>query len=434
MLNLIHTIMKNSKIYSNGHTTSLLTFFSMLFIAVQAFAFQPSDIKYVEYKGEVVNAGNGRPISSAYLALNNSNISTITNADGEFSLKVPEDLIEATVTTSVLGFQSKTLPLTYFKSSGTVIELEETVEELTEVSLYRATNASLLVKEMLAKKDENYISDNSLMTSFYRETIKKGWSNISLSEAVVKIYKSPYNSAKKDLVSIYKARKSTDYDKLDTVALKLRGGPFNTLYLDMMKYSEYVLRPEMLESYSFSFDDPAKINDRYTYVVNFEEMDKSDPWYYGKLFIDAETSTLVKANYSLNVDDRNAAAAMFVKKKPNGSKVYPTELNYQVDYAQNNGKWHYAYGKAQMDYVVNWKRKIFNSKYKIDSEMVVTDWQAYADNDWKKTRDLINPNVVMVDDVSGFNDTNFWGSNNIIEPEKSIQNAIEKIKRNINDN
>ncbi|MGA8854014.1 MAG: carboxypeptidase-like regulatory domain-containing protein [Christiangramia sp.] len=421
--------MKKFEKYLNGYTHTLLVLFSMLFLSMQSFAFQPSDIKFVEYKGEVVNARNGRPISSAYLALNNSNISTITNNDGEFSLKVPEDQIDATVTISVLGFQSKTLPITYFKSQNTRIELDETVEELNEVSLYKATNARLLVKEMLSKKDVNYLTDQSLMTSFYRETIKKGWSNVSLSEAVVKIFKSPYNSSKRDLVSLYKARKSTDYDKLDTIALKLRGGPFNTLYLDMMKYTEYVLRPEMLESYDFNFDEPTKINDRYTFVINFKELDKSDPWYYGKLFIDAETSTLVKADYSLNVDDRDAAAAMFVKKKPNGSKVYPTELNYQVDYAQDDGKWHYAYGKAQMDYVVNWKRKIFNSKYKINTEMVVTDWQEYAGNDWKKSVDLINPNIVMVDDVSGFYDSEFWGSNNIIEPEKSIQNAIDKIKR-----
>ncbi|SDR83069.1 carboxypeptidase-like regulatory domain-containing protein [Gramella sp. MAR_2010_147] len=425
--------MKKFDTVLKGSMLSMVFLACMFFISTHSFAYQPADIEYVEYRGEVVNASNGRAISSAYLSLNNSNISTITNSDGEFSLKVPEDLTEATVTISVLGFQSKTLPLDYFKPEGTRIELEETVEELTEVNLYKATNANLLVKEMLDKKDDNYLSDQSLMTSFYRETIKKGWNNVSLSEAVVKIFKSPYNSSKKDLVSLYKARKSTNYDKLDTLALKLRGGPFNTLYLDMMKYTEYVLRPEMLNSYDFKFDEPTKINDRYTYVIDFKENDKSDPWYYGKLFIDAETSTLVKADYNLNVDDRDAAAAMFVKKKPNGSKVYPTELNYQVDYAQSNGKWHYAYGKAQLEYVVNWKRKIFNSKYKINSEMVVTDWQAYAGNDWKKTVDLINPNIVMVDDVAGFYDSEFWGSNNIIEPEKSIQNAIDKIKRRIND-
>ncbi len=424
--------MEKSALSFKGHLHNLFLTAVILFFSAAIFAQEQKE--YIEYKGEVVNDRNGRSLSSAYLALNNSNISTITNTDGEFSLKVPKDLTEATVTISVLGFQSKTLPLTYFKPEDTEIRLAETVEELAEVNLYKATNAKLLVEEMLRKKDENYLSDQSLMTSFYRETIRKGWSNVSLSEAVVKIAKSPYNNYKKDLVSLYKARKSTNYDKLDTVALKLRGGPFNTLYLDMMKYTEYVLRPSMVDSYDFKFDEPTKINDRYTYVVNFEEIDRSDPWYYGKLFIDAETSTLVKADYSLNVDDRDAAAALFVKKKPSGSKVYPVELNYEIDYAENDGKWHYAYGRAQMEYVVNWKRKIFNSKYKINSEMVVTDWEKFNDEDWKKKVDLIHPNIVMVDDVSGFYDTEFWGSNNIIEPEKSIQNAIDKIKRNMNDN
>lgn len=421
--------MEKSAITFKGRLHHLFLTAVILFFSAAIFAQEQKE--YIEYKGEVVNDHNGRSISSAYLALNNSNISTITNSDGEFSLKVPKDLSEATVTISVLGFQSKTLPLTYFKSENTEIRLEETVEELAEVNLYQATNAKLLVEEMLSKKDDNYLTDQSLMTSFYRETIKKGWSNVSLSEAVVKIFKTPYNSSQKDLVSLYKARKSTDYNKLDTIALKLRGGPFNTLYLDMMKYTEYVLRPGMVDNYTFKMEEPTKINDRFTYVVYFEEMDHSDPWYFGKLFIDAETSTLVKADYSLNVDDRNTAAAMFVKKKPGGSKVYPIELNYEVDYAQNNGKWHYAYGRAQMEYVVNWKKKIFNSRYKINSEMVVTNWEKYTGDDWKKRVDLIHPNIVMVDDVSGFYDTEFWGNNNIIEPEKSIQNAIDKIKRKL---
>jgi len=414
-------------------TASSIIMLGVFFISIQAFAFQSSQTEYVLYKGEVVNESNGRGLSSAYLSLNNSNISTITNADGEFSLKVPANLTEATVTISVLGFQSKTLPLDYFQPENTTIKLVESVEELSEVSLYKATNADLLVREMLDKKNDNYFNEQSLMTGFYRETIKRGWSNVSLSEAVVKIFKNPHNSSKKDLVSLYKIRKSTDYDKLDTLALKLRGGPFNTLYLDMMKYSDYVLKPEMMDNYKFEFDDPTKINDRYTYVVNFREMDESNPWYYGKLFIDAETSSLVKAEYSLNVDNRNAAATMFVKKKPSGSKVYPTELNYFVDYAQKNGKWHYAYANAQMEYVVNWKRKIFNSKYKVNAEMVVTDWETNPGDDWKNSVDLINPNIVIIDDLSGFYDAEFWGSNNIIEPDKSIQNAIDKIKRQMDE-
>lgn len=42
----------------------------------------------------------------------------------------------------------------------------------------------------------------------------------------------------------------------------------------------------------------------------------------------------------------------------------------------------------------------------------------------------MSPAVVMVGDVR-FSDTDFWGNNNIIEPEKSIQNAIEKIQKKL---
>ena len=66
--------------------------------------------------------------------------------------------------------------------------------------------------------------------------------------------------------------------------------------------------------------------------------------------------------------------------------------------------------------------------------MAVTDWHINRDEDRKKDPAYIDPGVVMTDDVSGFADTGFWGENNIIEPDKSIENAIEKIKERLENN
>lgn len=388
-------------------------------------------VDFIEYKGKVVDSRNGAPIASAYLAVDGTNISTITNNDGEFSLKVPDDITNAMVTISYLGYQSKTLPLDSFKNENTLIELVETVEELSEISIFSSKDAKGLIENMLKKRDENYMNEQTQMTAFYRETIKKGRRNVSLSEAVVKIYKQPYTSLKRDDIAIIKARKKTDYERLDTLALKLRGGPFNTIYLDVMKYPEFLFKPDEIDIYEFTFDKPTKINNRYLYVVDFAEKDHSNPWYYGKLFVDAETHTLVKATYRLNVDNRNAASNLFVKKKPAGARVYPVNVDYRIDYRESNGKWFYGYGNAQLEFVVNWKNKLFNSRYTINGEMAVTDWELDLDGKTKKDKTFISPSVVMVDDVSGFSDTDFWGDTNIIEPEKSIQNAIEKIQRQL---
>ena len=387
--------------------------------------------QYVEFKGLVVDERTGDPIISAHLTVDGSNISTITNSEGEFSLKIPADLMSSKVTVSFLGYKSKSIPLNTFTKDGNQILLAESVEVLTEVSIFKSKDAKKLVSNMLENRGTNYFNEPKLMTAFYREIIKKRRKNASLSEAVVKIYKEPNSSSKKDVVAIYKARKSTDYNRLDTLAIKLRGGPFNTLYVDLMKYTEFVFETDNLEEFKFSFDQPAKINNRYVYVVDFEEINKSLPWYYGKLFIDAETNSLVKATYKLNVDDKNVASKMFVKSKPNRALVYPIDVNYQIDYLQSNGKWYYSYGNAQLEFVVNWNKRLFNSRYTLNSEMVVTNWEDYSDKQPTNEINYIRPSVVMVDDVSGFADAEFWGNNNIIEPEKSIQNAIEKIQRQL---
>lgn len=387
--------------------------------------------EFIEYKGKVVESGNGNAIASAFLAVNGTNISTVTNSDGEFSLKVPVNIKSATITISNLGFQSKTYPLSFFNTESTRIELNEIMEELSEVNIFTAKDAKTLVRNMFAKAGENYLDDPVLMNSFYRESIKKGRRNVSLTEAVLKIYKRPYTSTVSDEISITKARKSVDYERLDTMALKLRGGPFNTLYSDIIKYPEYLFNVDQLDEYTFSFGSPTRINNRYLYVVNFEMVDKRLPWYFGELFIDAQTNALVKANYHLNVDNSTIASNMFVKKKPGGVKVYPVRVEYQIDYRETGGKWYYGYGSAELEFVVNWKRKLFNSRYTVNSEMAVTDWQVNPGDRVRKDDSFISPSVIMTDDVSGFSDEKFWGANNIIEPEKSIQNAIEKIQKSI---
>lgn len=408
------------------------TLFSLLFFignmpALNATVFQ--QIK--EYKGEVVDGNTGDPIPSAFIAVEGTNISTVTNSEGEFSLKIPGNITTGIVTISNMGYQSKSLPLDYFQREDTRIELAESVEQLSEVSIFTATDAKALVRSMFSKAGDNLIDDPTIMTAFYRESIRKRNRNVSLSEAVLKIYKKPYTKPSKDEISVVKARKSVDYERLDTMALKLRGGPFNNLYSDLIKYPEYFFQPDELDDYTFTFDDPALINNKYLYVVDFEMNDKSLPWYYGKLYIDAETNALVKASYNLNVDNRNVASSMFVRKKPSGVRLYPINVNYEVNYREKDGKWYFGYGSAQLEFVVNWKRKLFNSRYTVNSEMAVTDRETYSGDRVKRDDTFISSAVIMEDDVSGFTDSKFWGENNIIEPEKSIQNAIEKIQRQI---
>lgn len=393
---------------------------------------QQDDVTFNQYKGEVMDGDTKKPLVFATLALENTNISTVTNTEGEFALKVPKDITNGNVTISFLGYKTKTVPLNSFSKENNKIYLDVFVTELPEINIAVPTDAEKLVRETLKKKGENYFEDPTLMTAFYRETIKKRRKNVSLSEAVVNIYKTPYTSLKKDAVQLYKSRKSTDYSKLDTLALKLQGGPFNTLFVDIMKYPEYIFTTESISDYNFSFDRSTRVNDKLVYIVNFKQKGNIyDPLYQGKLYIDAENKILTSAVYSLNITDKEKASQLFVRKKPRNAKVYPTEIAYRVDYREKDGKWYYGYSNVLMEFKINWDKRLFNSVYSMSCEMAITDWEKNKSDELPKYRDRLKSTIILSDEAIGFSDPDFWGEYNIIEPEKSIESAIKKIQRQL---
>ncbi len=389
---------------------------------------QAQNQKYIEVKGQVFNQ-NHQPISEVHLSVENTNISGLTNTDGVFSLKIPKENNSAVIRFSKVKYETKKVQLPFFEEGFTEITLnssDEKSEKLEEVEIYEASNPKAIVKETF----KNKAVEQGNLIGFYREQIDRGRRNVMLGEAVVHIDKNKRIQGKKGKIAVYKSRKQTDYNKLDTLAVKLRGGPYTGMFLDLTAYPEMLFYQSELDAFEFEFENSTTLEGRYIYVIYFEQIDKNLPWYYGKLYIDAKTKSLVKADYSLNIEDRKAAAEMLVVQKPRRIKVTPLETHYQAEYVEKNGKWFFNYGSFLIKVRVNWKGKLFNARYSINTELAITD---RAENPFFAKEELteIKPNWIMSDDISGFGDSDFWGRNNIIHPDKSIQDVIESIQDKI---
>lgn len=405
------------------------------FLLIFSFNLQGQDEQtFKEYKGSVVDIDNKKPIVFVDLIVKGTNISTITNSEGEFLLKVPENIENKVLQISHLGYEKLEILLSDFKNKKMKIALEPSITELPQVEISVPKSARDLVIKALKQKDENYYNNPALMTAFYRETIKKRRKNASLSEAVLEVYKQPYSSSRREAIKLLKSRKNTNYSRLDTVALKLQGGPFSTMYSDIMKYPDYIFPDYDLSYYDFKFDKSTQINNRRVFVVSFKQKPTMEnPLYYGKLFIDAQNFAIVSAIYNLNVEDKTKAAEMFIRKKPRKVKVFPLEAAYRVNYRENNGKWHYGYSNILLTFKVDWKGKLFNSIFTLQSEMAITDWEQNTTG-INRPKDALRPSVILTDEASGFSDPEFWGEFNIIEPEKSIESAIKKISKKVKRN
>jgi len=391
--------------------------------------FQKNDSVYVEFSGKIVDAKSGDVLPFATLSVEGSNMTTVSNSEGEFSLKIPKEIQDKTITVSYIGYKNKIVRISELKQEKSRIALEPMMVSLPEVSVI-SKNAEDLIAEVLDRRFKNYPDQELMMTAFYRETIKKNRSYVSLSEAIVDILKQPYASFRQDQAELYKSRKQTDYKKLDTLVFKLMGGPYNSLYMDVMKNPDYLFTEKMQDNYEFSFDRTTYIDHHLIYIINFKQRPSvSIPLYYGKLYIDAESLALRSAIFHLDLTDKEKSASLLIRKKPLNAKVFLTNASYRMDYIEKDGKWYYNYSRIELDFKIDWKRKLFNSNYYTVIEMAVTDWENATEE--KKLKNKLRPTVIIGDEVFGFSDPEFWGTYNVIEPEKPIESAIKKIQKQL---
>ena len=387
----------------------------------------------ITIKGKVVDSDTRNPLVFATVAVMETNVAIVTNIDGEFTLKIGETITSKNLEVTFLGYKNKVIPISELKDNGgkNIIELESAPIPIKEI-IVKPLDPYEIVKKAIQNIGKNYEDVPNLMTAFYREAIRKNRTYVSIGEAVVEIFKAPYFSdARFDNAKIYKGRKSSDVEKMDTVLFKLQGGPVSVLQLDIAKNTESVLTREAMEYYNYSISGVIEIDNKPHYVVDFIQKPSVDiPLFMGSLFINMETYGITEVEFGFNLENKEAAASIFIRKKPVGMKVIPEIATYRTKYREQDGKLHFVYSRAEVKFKVDWNKKLFNTYYTTMSEIAVTD---RTDKEVIKFagKDKIKYSDVFTEKVSAFTDPEFWGDYNVIEPDQSIESAIRKLSRKL---
>lgn len=410
-----------------------------VFAVVNAAAATSSDRKnggqqnMITIKGKVIDAETRSPLVFATVAVMETNVAIVTNIDGEFTIKIGETITSKNLEITFLGYKNKVVPISDMKENGpkNVIELETAPIPIKEI-IVKPLDPYEIVKKAIQSIGRNYESVPNLMTSFYRETIRKNRTYVSIGEAVVEIFKAPYaNDIRFDNARIYKGRKSSDVQKMDTVLFKLQGGPVSVLQLDLAKNTESVLTKEAMEYYNYSISGVIEIDNKPHYIIDFIQKPSVDiPLFMGSLFINIETFGITEAEFGFNLSNKEEAASIFIRKKPIGMKVIPEVATYRTKYREQDGKLHFTYSRAEVKFKVDWNKKLFNTYYTTMSEIAVTD---RTDQEVIKFagKDKIKYTDVFSEKVAAFADPEFWGDYNVIEPDQSIESAIRRLSRKL---
>jgi hypothetical protein len=388
---------------------------------------------FITIKGKVVDAQSKTPLVFAAVAVKESNVAIVTNIDGEFTLKISDPGNSKNLEISFLGYKNKTIPLSDLRDNGykNEIMLEPAPIPIKEI-VVRPLDPENIVEKAIDLISKNYESVPNLMTAFYRETIRKNRTYVSIGEAVIEIFKAPYtNDIRFDNARIYKGRKSSDVQKMDTVLFKLQGGPTSVLQLDIAKNTESILTRDAMKNYDYTLTGVVEIDNKPHYVINFIQKPSVEiPLFMGSLYIEIDSYAITEAEFGFNLSNKEAAASIFIKKKPLGMKITPEVATYRTKYREQDGKWHFAYSRAEVKFKIDWNRRLFKTYYTTMSEIAVTD---RTDQEVIKFagKDKIKYTDVFSEKVSSFTDKEFWGDYNVIEPDQSIESAIHRLNRKL---
>jgi hypothetical protein len=422
---------KSKKIKNLGLLAILLFSFQFVFASPTNIEDELIDtINFKIYYGKVIDKQSGNTLPFATVEAMESNVATVTNIDGNFIIKLPKESDISQFKISYIGYSNKTISAEDFKGTRALtIQLDPKAVQLQGVTI-RPEDALHVIMDALRKVGDNYSSEPMMMRGFYRETIVRNRNYVSISEAVVDIYKSAYdNFFQVDQVKIFRGRKSADVDKMDTVLFKLQGGPSTTILLDVVR-NPYILLTDKYESiYDFRLSDIISINDNLHYVVSFQQKEYvDDPYYSGKIYVDMELLGISEAEFELNTENMEEASRMFIQKKPMGMSVEPEKAIYRAKYTMKNNIWFFSYARAEVKFKVKWKKKLFNTTYSTMSEIAITD-KSLEDVEKFANKERFKRNEILDEKVFIFFDQDFWGSYNVIEPDQSIESAIRRLNR-----
>ena len=388
---------------------------------------------YLTIVGMVKDKQNKKALENVNVSVHGSNIGTVTNAEGEFALKLKKTDAPSELEISHIGYANSHVSIEKEAPAKLTVWMTPHANLLNEVVVY-ANDPRMIVEKAISKIPQNYSDKRDMLTGFYRETVQKGRRYIGISEAVLDVSKTAYTNRNinYDKARVMKGRRLLSQKASDTLAVKVVGGPNLSVTLDVVKNSDALLDFAELNNYEFWMAESVLIDNRMQYVINFRpKVILMYALLYGKLYIDRERLSFTRVEMSLDMQNKSKATTAILYKKPLGLRFKPQELSYLITYKNIDGRTYLNYIRNTIRFKCDWKRKLFSTSYAITSEMVVTD-RKEGSLETIPNKEAFSLNQIFYDKVDEYWHEGFWGNYNIIEPTESLEHAVDKLKKQSN--
>ncbi len=270
----------------------------------------------IEITGKVIDKESNKGLSFANLRLDQSNIGTATNKNGDFKLNISAG--DYTIIASFIGYTSDTVNISPSENEIIDFSLVPITVELAQVTVKPGENPALeIIRKAIEKKKEIKSKIKDYKYSAYTKGLIKttkdfqegGVSLTTKDTSKLKItgilenesrgfYKAPDNH--KDFIVARKQTANTP----QFVNVLTGGTLVQSFYEDELTFMggkiPSPISDDALRYYYFRIEKELAMDEQKVYQIHFETETSFSPGFEGKIFIADDSYNLLKVDASLN--------------------------------------------------------------------------------------------------------------------------------------
>lgn len=377
--------------------------------------------------GAIIDADSDEPLPFATIGLKNTGKGTVTNADGEFGLKIIPEWTGDTLAISYLGYLGREIPVEQALGNNFMIRMIREFISIPEIIIRTQAPQEIIYKSNSAISG-NYGNSPALLTGFYREGVMKKQELQNYSEAIISIYKSPYTgSLLGDQIKIFRSRKIENTDRTDTLAVRLKAGLSTCLELDGVRNTFDFIARESMPEYKYLITDIVTFDEEAAYVIDFEQREGVDlPLYRGSLYINTDDFAILHADFELHPKYINKMKSSFISSSTRGFDTWPQTVKYSVSYRKFNNRYFLNHVRGDLIFTSKQKRRLFNSQFNVFFELAITGMT--TENVSRFDREELAPiHSVFSKTITSY-DPDFWENQDFLRPEENLLQALKNMK------
>jgi len=252
---------------------TLFSFIILANLALFTFAQQGSKVAHV-LKGKVINAETNQPVSYTNIGLEGTLYGTASNEEGNFELKIPEDLASKNIFFSAVGFQNRQFPVS--ELSGKEFSVIKLLPQSYDVEKVDVAGQNMVLIRILRMASENIrynygAGPFNLHCSYSKESIVNDTLQNKTTASVLIYDKNGYSAPCP--LNEYQSRKYR-------LTSETEGGySFSSnllridelLAFDWVRSASAILNPGLLNDYQLTLISQPNIGGKEYWVIGFKQ-------------------------------------------------------------------------------------------------------------------------------------------------------------------